>query len=423
MDSLAARAGETGGLPSHEVDAGTPAGAASDARVAFYVDQPFHDAILRPVCSILRPQVNTIYTADRAEVVRFAPHVLVEASFADLAYFRRHLPLTVIGSVDHGLTPKGGPRRIGLHADEAGKRFDFICVSDDNMANAFRGAGVEPEEFWYTGYPQLDPLFRRDAPPVLGLDPAQPTVLFAPTWNAGFTAAPVLGKRVAQLIRGTGPRLNIIVKPHPHMAVRRGRWMGWWRDLAERDPGVLLVDDTSADVTPYLLAADVLVSDVSSVTFLYLALDRPVVLVTNPHHRFDPAYDPDDLNWRWRDLATEVTDTSKLAGAVADALAHPEARAETRQRYADSLFGPRRDGRNAQRIADKINEKIAGMGATVPYAITPRPAGRGLRARWRNRNHRLVRNEFYLRHVKGLTEDARLWVRMARARLRQLLGR
>jgi hypothetical protein len=207
------------------------------------------------------------------------------------------------------------------------------------------------------------------------------------------------------------------------MAVRRGRWMGWWRDLAERDPGVLLVDDTSADVTPYLLAADLLVSDVSSVTFLYLALDRPVVLVTNPHHRFDPAYDPDDLNWRWRDLATEVTDTSKLAGAVADALAHPEARAETRQRYADSLFGPRRDGRNAQRIADKINEKIAGMGATVPYAITPRPAGRGLRARWRNRNHRLVRNEFYLRHVKGLTEDARLWVRMARARLRQLLGR
>lgn len=387
-------------------------------RVAFYIDQPFHSAILGPIEALLRPHVDTLASADRMAVLDFEPHIVVQASFADLAFFRRHLPLTRMVSVDHGLTPKGGPRRIGHLSDDAAKHFDYMCVSDDNMADAFRRAGVTPTEFWYTGYPQLDPLFRRDPPPDLPLDPAQPTVLFAPTWNAGFSAAPVLGRRVTELIRGSGPPLNVIIKPHPHMALRRARWMGWWRDLAANDPRVHLVTDPAADVAAQLLAADVLVSDVSSVTFLYLALDRPIVLVTNPRYRFDPAYDPDDLNWRWRDMATEVTDRRQLAGAVADALAHPEARSEIRRRYADMLFGPRRDGLNAQRVADRILEALAATPDTVSHSVPTAPVGGGPRAWWRNRNHRLVRSQFYMRHVKGLVEDLRLWLRMARARIR-----
>jgi hypothetical protein len=402
--------------------ADTMTAAARRRRVAFYLDQPFHGAILGPIHDLLRERLETLVSADRAEVVRFAPHVLIEASFADLAYFRRALPLTVIGSVDHGLTPKGVPRRIGKLADPVAQRFDFICVGDNNMADSLRRAGIEPKEFWYTGYPQLDPLFRGDPPPDLPLDRDQPTVLFAPTWNPGLSAAPVLSARLAELIRGSGPPLNIVIKPHPHLPVRRRGWMRWWEQLAARDSRVHLVTDANSDVTPYLLAADVLLSDASSVIFLYLALDRPIVLVTHPLHRFDPAYDPDDLNWRWRDMATEVTDPEKqLAAAIRQALARPDERREIRQRYAAELFGPRRDGRNAERVAEHVLTALEGMAGVEPYAVPP-PSARGIRGRWRRRP-RLVRSDLYLRHVKGRAEDFALWRRVARFRLRQRLGR
>jgi len=397
-------------------------GATSRRRVAFYLDQPFHAAILGPIHKLLRGRVETLSSADRAEVVRFAPHVLVQASFADLAFFRRALPLTVIGSVDHGLTPKGVPRRIARLADTAAQRFDFICVGDDNMADSLRQAGIEPKEFWLTGYPQLDPLFRRDPPPSLPLDPDQPTVVFAPTWNPGLSAAPVLGDRLAELIRGDGSPLNIIIKPHPHLPVRRGKWMGWWRRLARRDSRVHLVEDAAVDITPYLLAADVLVSDASSVIFLFLALDRPIVAVTHPLHRFDPAYDRDDLNWRWRDMAAEVTDPRRqLAAAVRTALAQPDERGEIRRRYAEELFGPRRDGRNAERVGEHILATLESMAGVEPYAVEQQ-VETGPAARWRRRP-RLVRSDFYLRHGKGLSEDLRLWLRVARFRARQRLGR
>jgi len=392
------------------------------SRIAFYLDQPFHAAILDPVLDRLRHRALTLRSSDRHEVARFAPHLLLQASFADLAFFRRALPLTVIGSVDHGLTPKGIPRRIAGLPDPLARRFDFICVGGEQMVEAYRQAGIEPREFWLTGYPQLDPLFRRDPPPSLPLDPDQPTVVFAPTWNAGLSAAPVLGDRLAELIRGDGPPLNIIIKPHPHLPVRRGKWMGWWRRLARRDSRVHLVEDASVDVTPYLLAADVLVSDASSVIFLFLALDRPIVAVTHPLHRFDPAYDPDDLNWRWRDMAAEVTDPDhQLAAAVRRALAQPDERQEIRQRYAEELFGPRRDGRNAERVAEHILTTLESMASVEPYAVEQQ-VETGLAARWRRRP-RLVRSDFYLRHGKGRSEDLRLWLRVARSRVRQWQGR
>ena len=392
------------------------------SRIAFYLDQPFHAAILDPVLDRLRHRALTLRSSDRHEVARFAPHLLLQASFADLAFFRRALPLTVIGSVDHGLTPKGIPRRIAGLPDPLARRFDFICVGGEQMVEAYRQAGIEPREFWLTGYPQLDPLFRRDPPPSLPLDPDQPTVVFAPTWNAGLSAAPVLGDRLAELIRGDGPPLNIIIKPHPHLPLRRGKWMGWWRRLARRDSRVHLVEDASVDVTPYLLAADVLVSDASSVIFLFLALDRPIVAVTHPLHRFDPAYDPDDLNWRWRDMAAEVTDPDhQLAAAVRRALAQPDERQEIRQRYAEELFGPRRDGRNAERVAEHILTTLESMASVEPYAVEQQ-VETGLAARWRRRP-RLVRSDFCLRHGKGRSEDLRLWLRVARSRVRQWQGR
>jgi hypothetical protein len=349
------------------------------SRVALYGRFPFNRAILAPVRDALDPGVDALLTGDATAVVAHRPHVLLVTAHDRLEYFRHHLPTTQIGNVRHGLVSKAvlarQPRRT------AARYYDFLCAGpDDSGPDVFARAGLVPGEVWRTGYPQLDPLHRRDAPPALGFDPTRPTVLYAPTWNLGLTSATVLGDQVIELIRAGAPDANVIIKPHPVIREWHSGWMRSWRRLASATPNVLLVEDTHADVTPFMLAADLMVSDASSVIFEFLALDRPIVLVLNPRHRADPAFDPDDIIWRWRDVGVEVRRAADLPGAIAAELADPGRNAHERARYADILFGDQTDGQNALRIARRTSVRsleLAAGGAGAEVALGParrRPA-------------------------------------------------
>jgi CDP-glycerol glycerophosphotransferase (TagB/SpsB family) len=132
--------------------------------------------------------------------------------------------------------------------------------------------------------------------------------------------------------------------------------MAAWARAAEVNPRVHLVNDPVADVAPYLMAADALVSDASGVIFQYLTLDRPIVLITNPAAASDEAlYDPDAIEWRWRDVGEEVADVKKLAAAVDRALADPDAGTERRAEYRRLLFDDLTDGRAGERIVEKVS--------------------------------------------------------------------
>ena len=252
-------------------------------RVAFFAALRFHAPILAPVRDALGGRAETLLAGDRRAVVAFAPHVVVMAASPHLEYFRHHLPGAFIVNVRHGLIGKQGLRRLPKRA--SARRFDAVCIGDPLRKVHYERAGARPDMFWDTGYPQMDPLFRRDPPPALPLDPARPTLLYAPTWNLGLSSAAMLGERLVNLVRAQAPGLNVIVKAHPVIGDWRPRWMAGWARLAAAHRGVHLVEDTHADVVPYLLASDVLLSDASSVVFEFLALDRPIVLVTNPRHR------------------------------------------------------------------------------------------------------------------------------------------
>jgi CDP-glycerol glycerophosphotransferase (TagB/SpsB family) len=150
--------------------------------------------------------------------------------------------------------------------------------------------------------------------------------------------------------------VRLVIKPHPVTAAHHPDWLANWRALAAADPHVHLIDDPAADVMPYLQAADVLVSDASSVIFLYLALDRPIVLVTNPDRRKVGHFDPNGIEWRWRDVGAEVHDVEALPAAVSAALDDPALGEERRAHYRRQLFGDYTDGCAAERIARKITE-------------------------------------------------------------------
>jgi hypothetical protein len=374
-------------------------------RVAFFAALRFHAPILAPVRDALGGRAETLLAGDRRAIVAFAPHVVVMAASPHLEYFRHHLPGAFIVNVRHGLIGKQGLRRLPKRA--SARRFDAVCIGDPLRKVHYERAGARPDTFWDTGYPQMDPLFRRDPPPALPLDPARPTLLYAPTWNLGLSSAAMLGARLVDLARAQAPGLNVIIKPHPVIGDWRPRWMAGWARLAAAHRGVYLVEDTHADVMPYLLASHVLLSDASSVVFEFLALDRPIVLMTNPRHRADPAWLDDDIVWRWRDLGHEIGDAGELPAAVAAALGDPGARGERRRSYAQTLFGRFTDGRNADRAA----EHILGAGRRVERGEHRATAALPATWRWHDVRTRLRQHPAMRRCAFGAFERLRLYLR------------
>ena len=126
------------------------------------------------------------------------------------------------------------------------------------------------------------------------------------------------------------------------------------REIAAKHAHVHLVEPFDADVMPYLKNADVLVSDVSSVTYQFLAMDRPIVLLTNPKAINSPSRDPEGIEWTHRDVGEHVADIAGLSFCVDRALNDQTWGAAARARCREYLFGDLTDGKAAEHIAQHI---------------------------------------------------------------------
>lgn len=189
------------------------------------------------------------------------------------------------------------------------------------------------------GFPKLDRLVdgtldRAAILRRLGLAGDRPVVLYAPTGQKD-NSLDHTGEAVLERLRRTG-KYDILIKLHDHP---RDRGTDWAARLAPLlDAHTKLVADF--DVVPYLFAADLLITDASSVSNEYSLLDRPMVFLDVPQllgamQRKGVALDLD--TWgrkggpvvRWPDEAVD---------AVAEGLLHPERYSEVRTAMARDLF-------------------------------------------------------------------------------------
>jgi len=204
-----------------------------------------------------------------------------------------------------------------------------------------------PIEIVEVGCPKTDDLFdgtfeRNEVLLSLSLPVDRSTVLYAPTWEkeASFEQH---GEQIVSSLAGID--INLLVKTHPlTLAARNDAFLvknghggkDWRRILAswERQHANLRwVRDPYAN--PYLVAADLLVSEGSGVAFEYVLLDKPIVFIDTP--QVYERHGVDNLHHRLRACGTIVSRIEDLAPIVEQKLKCPETNEEITRRYVDRL--------------------------------------------------------------------------------------
>ncbi len=321
-------------------------------RIALHMHERYHYRILNPIFEEIPKEHRVILTPHVRDLLDFQPNVVV-VSESQAALLRKRLPGAIFVWTRHGLISNNT-------TCYAARVSDYACLtSEENRKWHVRYGGNPRRGFWLTGYVQMDPLFRNETIPLpFSLPEKGKTVIYGPTWNEYLSSAPILGQRVVDLIRGNDKKISIIIKPHPVIFERYPKWVQIWRNLERTNENVFFVDDPMADVVPYLKAADLLVSDASSVIFQFLALNRPIILINNPNRFRTSHFDSKGIEWQWRDVANVIDRIEDLPSVVDRNLTNPENRLERRNHYRERLFGNLTDGRAAERIVAKIDQLI-----------------------------------------------------------------
>jgi hypothetical protein len=170
-----------------------------------------------------------------------------------------------------------------------------------------------------------------------GLDPRRPTILYAPTWSR-FSSLNAMGEDIVRGLVAAG--YTVLVKLHensldPAYFCSGGvDWIARLTPVLPLGRGVLV---RSSDASPWLVAADVLITDHSSIGFEYLLLDRPVVRIAMPQLIAGTDIGAEYVRLMG-DVSTTVETPSAAVTAVTQSLADPRRLSDARRSLAAELF-------------------------------------------------------------------------------------
>lgn len=192
------------------------------------------------------------------------------------------------------------------------------------------------------GYPKVDALVngtwtRAAVLDSLGLDPSRPTLLYAPT-SSPASSLNAFGPALIERLLATGA--NVIVKLHDRSRDTRTRYSGGVDWVAALEPilhgrrGVLA---PRPDISPYLVAADLMITDHSSAGFEFLLRDRPIVRIHRPELIRDANIHSDYVALL-SSVSASATSVDDTVLAVERGLAAPDALSETRRAVAADIF-------------------------------------------------------------------------------------
>jgi hypothetical protein len=243
----------------------------------------------------------------------------------------------------HGVAGKYG--NVYDRPDRSLRQWDRLFFINKRRLNNFVTAGaVDPDSpaICLIGMPKADCLvdgsLQRDTSlRSLGIDPSRRTVLYAPTWTP-YSSLNAMGEELVDRLGRAG--FCVMVKLHDNSRDPDPRnsggvdWVGRLSPILRRYDGHLA---QSGSITPYLVAADVMISDHSSAGFEYLLLDRPLIRIEMPELLKRTNIHPEYVS-----LLTEASSTVRNAqetvARTQEEFAHPERLSGERQAVAAELF-------------------------------------------------------------------------------------
>ncbi len=213
------------------------------------------------------------------------------------------------------------------------------------------------------GYAKLDPLFNGSELKLnlldLRLDPNKQTLLYAPTFYPSSIEC------FADSFAEDFSDFNLIIKPHHFSLI--GAKYSKQRQLLEKwqkFENVYLASVADYNLLPFMLTADVMLSDASSAIFEFAALNKPVVWC-----------DFYKLRWSYRGVLSfrfkkrmdsdisyfhKITDRAEryqlVKNTVIKVLENPQEKSEIRSSVIERLAG-KMDGKVSARIASYLEGK------------------------------------------------------------------
>ncbi len=250
----------------------------------------------------------------------------------EVPYFLRGLKTQIF----HGLAgEKKGHFRIRHY-------FDLYLTQGPYFTKTFNDLKAIHKDFEVieTGWPKLDVYGKNKAAyskhkiELLKSHQVKKIILYAPTFSPKLTSAPFLLEALKTL--AANKEYLILLKFHPLMAKE---WVENYKVLAKNTPNIVFQPEN--DITKFLMIADVLVSDTSSVIYEFILLNKPVISFNNISN-----------NILWENS----NDYSKLTELVEKTITNDAYQKNRAEIIAD--YHPYNDGKSALRMVEAVERYL-----------------------------------------------------------------
>lgn len=228
--------------------------------------------------------------------------------------------------------------------------FDVYFMTSQKEVEEAKAKGIRSARS--IGFPKLDPIFNgtinaariEAARQKANIDRAKKTIVFTATWDKSGMSA--IHKWIGHIV-DFASNYNVLVTVHPWMSRR-------YVQQLKNTKGIFFIDDP--DILPYLILADVLIGDTSSIIAEFCALDKPIVTFkVDETKRTVPG-----IARLLEDISIQLESVDQLKNAIEHCLNNPDVKSEARQK-ANRMMFDQLDGQAGRRAAEVIKDQFPGL--------------------------------------------------------------
>lgn len=293
----------------------------------------------------LMPEINIIAKNSKVkkQLLEYGINASVYPSFPDVIIMARHLAR----KYPEKRIIKIGMRHGAYHFKNFVNKdrynaFDRFLVTSSKEVNDARQAGITSAVA--VGFPKIDSAFNGKEENIKTVELAlenKPTLIFSATWDENrYSAIDHWCHRLGELTND----YNVLVTVHP--------WTSQHKiDQIKRTEQVHYIDDK--DILPYLMMADLMVGDTSSIIGEFCALDKPIITFDLP----SAGRVTDETRHMLENISFRVKSFKALKDILPTALANPNKHKAQRDYYNKVMFD-QLDGKASERAVKIIRGLI-----------------------------------------------------------------